>query len=72
LSGSHPPLPDQNGLMMKTAPHTADRSTATTRRRVWVWTGRLGAIAVLLIVFGAYRQPDMLMQMAQQLWSCFG
>jgi hypothetical protein len=58
--------------MMDKASHSPDGQSAPTRHRVWAWTGRLGAIAVLLIVFGAYRQPDMLMQMAQQLWSCFG
>lgn len=33
-----------------------------------VWT--LVAI-VLLLVFGAYLQPDMAFQLARQLWSCF-
>ncbi len=39
--------------------------------RFWRIAGWVAAIAALLLVFAAYRQPDMMMQMAQQLWSCF-
>ncbi len=31
----------------------------------------IAVVSALLIVFAAYRQPDMMLQMAQQLWSCF-
>ena len=29
------------------------------------------ALAVLMAVFAMYTQPDFLVQMANQLWSCF-
>jgi hypothetical protein len=29
------------------------------------------AVAVLMAVFAMYTQPDFLVQMANQLWSCF-
>lgn len=39
------------------------------------WLMRLmaytGALAVLLAVFAAYTQPDFLVTLADQLWSCF-
>jgi len=42
------------------------------------WTRRLAsglllalAAAVLVLVFGLYARPDFMMQMANQLWSCF-
>jgi len=33
----------------------------------------LGGLAVLVLaaVFGLYRQPDFLVQLANQLWTCF-
>ncbi len=58
--------------MTAAAPRARPRRWLRRRRRGWIWAGRLAAVGVLLLVFGAYRQPDMLMQMAQQLWSCFG
>lgn len=30
-----------------------------------------GALVVLLIVFSAYTQPDFLVTLADQVWSCF-
>ncbi len=41
------------------------------RFRAWRWVGVAAGLIALLLVFSAYRQPDMMMQMAQQLWSCF-
>jgi hypothetical protein len=40
----------------------------TPLRRLAVWAA---AAVVLLAVFAAYLHPDMAMQVAQQLWSCF-
>ncbi len=37
------------------------------RKLVWMAT----ALAVLLGVFGLYLQPDFMVQMANQIWSCF-
>ncbi len=39
--------------------------------RHWRWVGWTATLFSLLLVFWAYRQPEMMMQMAQQLWSCF-
>lgn len=44
---------------------------APGQRRAWRAAAWLAAVAALLLVFVAYRQPDMVMQMAQQLWNCF-
>ncbi len=38
-----------------------------TRKVVWI----VVALAVLLGVFGLYLQPDFMVQMADQIWSCF-
>jgi hypothetical protein len=35
----------------------------------WVW--RLAALAALALVFVSYLQPDLMVQLATQLWSCF-
>ncbi|WP_418315282.1 hypothetical protein [Piscinibacter sakaiensis] len=46
--------------------------TASERpRRGWRWAGFAAALLVLLLVFAAWLQPEMTMQMAQQIWSCF-
>lgn len=37
-------------------------------QRIALWAS---AIAALLLVFGAYLRPDVVMTLAQQLWSCF-
>jgi hypothetical protein len=37
------------------------------RKLVWMAT----VLAVLLGVFGLYLQPDFMVQMADQIWSCF-
>lgn len=39
-----------------------------TRRNILLATL---ALAVLMAVFAMYTQPDFLVQMANQLWSCF-
>ena len=39
-----------------------------TRRNIFLATI---ALAVLMAVFAMYTQPDFLVQMANQLWSCF-
>ena len=43
---------------------------------LWVRKLRMGlalalAAAVLALVFGLYARPDFMVQMANQLWSCF-
>ena len=43
-------------------------STMHTGRRILTW---LAAALVLLAVFLAYLKPEMAMQLALQLWSCF-
>lgn len=35
----------------------------------WMW--RVAAFAALGLVFMAYLQPDIVMQLATQLWNCF-
>jgi hypothetical protein len=35
------------------------------------WTWRAAALAALLVVFMSYLQPDLVMQLATQLWNCF-
>ncbi len=35
----------------------------------WVW--RTAALAVLALVFASYVQPDVVRQLAAQVWSCF-
>lgn len=37
--------------------------------RTLVWMA--AALALLLGVFGLYLQPDFMVQMANQIWSCF-
>jgi len=37
-------------------------------RAVAVW---LGVLAALGLVFAAYRRPDVLVTLANQLWNCF-
>jgi hypothetical protein len=37
----------------------------------WRWAWRLLALALLLLVFMAYLQPDLTLQLATQLWNCF-
>jgi hypothetical protein len=35
------------------------------------WTWRVAALVALGLVFMAYLQPDIVMQLATQLWNCF-
>ncbi len=35
----------------------------------WIW--RVAALAALGLVFASYLQPDLIMQLATQLWNCF-
>jgi hypothetical protein len=35
----------------------------------WVW--RVAALVALGLVFVSYLQPDLMVQLATQLWSCF-
>lgn len=37
----------------------------------WRWVLRLLALSLLLLVFMAYLQPDLTLQLATQLWNCF-
>ena len=39
-----------------------------TLRRAAGW---IGASVALLLVFAAYLRPDVVLTLAQQLWSCF-
>ena len=38
-------------------------------RARWAW--RAGALATLAVVFASYLQPDLVLQLATQLWNCF-
>lgn len=40
----------------------------TLRRRLLLWSA---ATATLLAVFSLYTQPDFLVQLANQVWTCF-
>ena len=41
-------------------------------RRTWVYgAGLVAALVVLLAVFSLYTRPEFLMNLADQLWSCF-
>ena len=40
----------------------------TTRVR-WAW--RAAALATLALVFASYLQPDLVLQLATQVWNCF-
>ena len=35
------------------------------------WTWRVAALAALAVVFASYLQPDLVLQLATQLWNCF-
>ena len=35
------------------------------------WLAYLAALVVLLLVFGLYTQPRMLVTLADQVWACF-
>lgn len=35
----------------------------------WAW--RVAALLVLLLVFASYFQPDLMLELATQLWNCF-
>jgi hypothetical protein len=35
------------------------------------WTWRIAALIALALVFASYLQPDLVMQLATQVWSCF-
>jgi hypothetical protein len=37
-------------------------------RRIALWAG---ALALLLVVFALYYQPDLALTLANQLWNCF-
>ncbi len=41
-------------------------------RQTWLYgAGLVAALAVLLAVFSLYTRPEFLMNLADQLWSCF-
>jgi hypothetical protein len=40
-----------------------------TARARWAW--RAAALATLALVFASYLQPELVMQLATQLWNCF-
>jgi hypothetical protein len=35
------------------------------------WTWRVAALLALVLVFMSYLQPDLVLQLATQLWNCF-
>ena len=35
------------------------------------WTWRIAALMALALVFASYLQPDLVMQLATQVWNCF-
>lgn len=35
----------------------------------WAW--RAAALIALLLVFASYLQPDLMLQVATQVWNCF-
>ena len=35
------------------------------------WTWRIAALFALALVFASYLQPDMMLQLANQIWNCF-
>ena len=44
---------------------------AAPRHTTLHWLARLGALLVLALVFALYLQPDFMVTLANQLWSCF-
>lgn len=40
-----------------------------TLRARWLWRG--AAAGALALVFASYFQPDLVLQLATQLWNCF-
>jgi len=37
----------------------------------WRWFWRAAALAVLALVFASYLQPDLMVHLANRVWSCF-
>jgi hypothetical protein len=35
------------------------------------WTWRAAALVALALVFASYLQPDLMLQLATQIWNCF-
>jgi hypothetical protein len=35
------------------------------------WTWRAAAVVALGLVFASYLQPDLMLQLATQIWNCF-
>lgn len=59
---------------MTTGLPTSPSNTGPVQRGLpgWVsWLIWLAVLATLLAVFGMYLQPDFLLTLADQLWSCF-
>ena len=57
-----------------TPPHVhasgSQRASARARLIGRCWAYALGA-AALILVFGLYVQPEMMVTLAEQLWACF-
>ena len=49
----------------------ATKAPAANRKLPWRWLGRLLAAAVLAAVFLAYLRPELALDLAGRLWSCF-
>ncbi|SER67574.1 hypothetical protein [Giesbergeria anulus] len=52
------------------APSSAD-SSAQLEHQWLPWLARIAAILALLAVFALYTQPDFMVLLANQVWSCF-
>jgi hypothetical protein len=37
----------------------------------WRWLGGAAALLVLALVFASYFQPELMRELATQLWNCF-
>jgi len=49
-------------------PPSGGRAAAHLWQRALVWTG---VVAALLATFALYHRPDFLVNLADQIWSCF-
>lgn len=56
--------------MTPSAPATAHMRPMHTPSGWRGWLAWLALLAMLLAVFGLYMQPDFLLTLADQLWSC--
>lgn len=50
---------------------SSTHTPSASRRLPWRWLGRLVVLAVLAGVFLAYLRPELALDLAGRLWSCF-